>query len=217
MVRASCRGSRLQPRERHIPSDTSDQSDEMVASVALVSRASAAAAKPPVLALSPPRCGRKASGYHAEHWGQMSNETQFTTAESLEAAMRRALTESGINEVTAGGEFTLPAHRPTLFPGVDEGRDHDEQRALRPCCRALARQPRRPRHGGCHGPRYGHDRHLPLPDTTGPWTGEGQPEGCPSPWPCHRWSPTCGSSLDRLTERTRQHDFDPATWRCGYE
>jgi hypothetical protein len=170
--RASRRGSRPQPRERHIPSDTSDQSDEMVASVALVSRASAAAAKPPVLALSPPR-GRKASGYHAEHWGQMSNETQFTTAESLEAAMRRALTESGINEVTAGGEFTLPAHRPTLFPGVDEGRDHDEQRALRPCCRALARQPRRPRHGGAMGPATATTDifHYRTPPDLGPGRG----------------------------------------------
>lgn len=34
----------------------------------------------------------------------------MTTAQSLEAAMRRALTESGVNVVTASGEFTLPAY-----------------------------------------------------------------------------------------------------------
>ena len=45
----------------------------------------------------------------------------MTTAQSLEAAMRRALAEGGIDEVTAGGEFTLPAHRPTLFPGAVYG------------------------------------------------------------------------------------------------
>jgi len=45
----------------------------------------------------------------------------MTTAQSLEAAMRRALAEGGIDEVTAGGEFTLPAYRPTLFPGAVYG------------------------------------------------------------------------------------------------
>ena len=51
----------------------------------------------------------------------MGNETQFTTAQSLEAAMRRALAGSDVIEVTAGGEFTLPAYRPTLFPGAVYG------------------------------------------------------------------------------------------------
>jgi hypothetical protein len=45
----------------------------------------------------------------------------MTAAESLEAAMRRALAGSGIEEVTASGEFTLPAYRPTLFPGAVYG------------------------------------------------------------------------------------------------
>ena len=35
--------------------------------------------------------------------------------------MRRALVGTGIEEVTAGGEFTLPARRPTLFPGAVYG------------------------------------------------------------------------------------------------
>jgi hypothetical protein len=51
----------------------------------------------------------------------MSNETQFTAAQSLEAAMRRALGGSDVIEVTAGGEFMLPANRPTLFPGAVYG------------------------------------------------------------------------------------------------
>ena len=45
----------------------------------------------------------------------------MTAAESLEAAMRRALKGSGVREVTAGGELTLPAYRPTLFPGAVYG------------------------------------------------------------------------------------------------
>ena len=45
----------------------------------------------------------------------------MTAAESLEAAMRRALAGSGVTEVTASGEFTLPAYRPTLFPGAVYG------------------------------------------------------------------------------------------------
>ena len=64
----------------------------------------------------------------------MDNETQFTSARSLVAAMRRALTGSGIDEVTASGEFTLPAYRPTLFPGAVYGfavhLDHAELKAL---------------------------------------------------------------------------------------
>jgi hypothetical protein len=45
----------------------------------------------------------------------------MTSAESLKAAMRRALSGTGVDEVTASGEFTLPAHRPTLFPGAVYG------------------------------------------------------------------------------------------------
>ena len=49
------------------------------------------------------------------------SQTLMSAAQSLELAMRRALAGTGIEEVTAGGEFTLPAHRPTLFPGAVYG------------------------------------------------------------------------------------------------
>jgi hypothetical protein len=77
--------------------------------------------------------------------------------------MRRALAGSDVIEVTAGGEFTLPAHRPTLFPGVDEGRDHDEQRApaMLPCsCPAAAAS-------SSWGVPWAPLRPRPTPSTTG--------------------------------------------------
>ena len=45
----------------------------------------------------------------------------MNTHQSLAAAMRRALLESAISEVDASGEFTLPALKPTLFPGAVYG------------------------------------------------------------------------------------------------
>ena len=49
------------------------------------------------------------------------HENLMAAAQCLEAAMRRVLSGTGVEEVTAGGEFTLPAFRPTLFPGAVYG------------------------------------------------------------------------------------------------
>lgn len=45
----------------------------------------------------------------------------MTAHTALVAAMRRALKDSGVEEVVASGEFTLPATKPTLFPGAVYG------------------------------------------------------------------------------------------------
>jgi hypothetical protein len=94
----------------------------------------------------------------------------MTAAESLEAAMRRALAGSGIEEVTASGEFTLPAHRPTLFPGavygfavhldpIDLRALFDEARARR-LSRASRLKSVHPIDGTLYPLYWGKDKHL---------------------------------------------------------
>ena len=94
----------------------------------------------------------------------------MTTAQSLEAAMRRALAEGGIDEVTAGGEFALPAYRPTLFPGAVYGfavhlsqtdlkAFHDEART-RKLSRVSGLKSIHPIEGTLYPLYWGKDKHL---------------------------------------------------------
>ncbi len=100
----------------------------------------------------------------------MDNETQFTTAQSLEAAMRRALVGSDVIEVTASGEFTLPSHRPTLFPGavygfavqldqIELGALYEEARA-RKLSRVSRLEKAHPIEGTLYPLYWGKDKHL---------------------------------------------------------
>lgn len=94
----------------------------------------------------------------------------MTAAESLAAAMRHALVGSGVDEVTASGEFTLPAYRPTLFPGAVYGfaahLDRTELKALfeearaRKRSRASRLKSINPIEGTLYPLYWGKDKHL---------------------------------------------------------
>ena len=94
----------------------------------------------------------------------------MTAAQALEAAMRRALEGSDVIEVTASGELTLPAYRPTLFPGAVYGfavhLDQTDLKALfdeartRKLSRASRLKSIRPIEGTLYPLYWGKDKYL---------------------------------------------------------